>query len=165
VAAVSSSQTKVLPARAALLKAVGYDLGRIRSTRGTMYNAAIAETLGLSISDLRCYEIIDRSPNPITGKHLSDATGLTTAAITGVVDRLEAQKLIKRTPHPTDRRQIILEPLPEAKKKVVALYEPLRQGMMTLTNSYNDEQLAIIADYLERATAVIVEATERLKEL
>ncbi len=162
---MSSTNTKVLPSRDALLKAVGHDLGRIRSTRGTMFNAAIAETLGLSISDLRCYEIIDRSPDPITGKHLADATGLTTAAITGVVDRLETQQLVKRTPHPTDRRQIILEPLPEARKKVVALYEPLRQGMMALTDSYSDEQLAIIADYLERATEVIVEATQHIKKV
>ena len=162
---MSSKPIKPLPTRAALLKAVGHDLGRIRSTRGTMFNAAIAEILGLSISDLRCYEIIDRSPELITGKHLSDATGLTTAAVTGVADRLEAQKLIKRTPHQTDRRQIILEPLPEARKKVAALYEPLKQGLMSLTNSYTDEQLALIADYLARATTVIVEATEQLKAL
>jgi DNA-binding MarR family transcriptional regulator len=148
-----------------LLQAVGHTLGRERSSRGAMYNATIAEVLSLNLTDLRCFEMIARSTErPITAKRLAEFTGLTTAAITGVVDRLEAGGFVRRTPHPSDRRQINLEPIETAAQRVVELYQPLQRRMNAFVKQYTDEELALIADYLERATDVIVEATRQLKD-
>jgi DNA-binding MarR family transcriptional regulator len=129
-----------------------------------MYNTTIAEVLGLNLTDLRCFEMIARSTErPITAKRLAEFTGLTTAAITGVVDRLEAGGFVRRTPHPSDRRQIALEPVEAAVQRITELYQPLQRGMNAFVGEYSDEELALIADYLERATEVIVEATRELR--
>jgi DNA-binding MarR family transcriptional regulator len=146
------------------MRAVGHTLGRERSSRGAMYNTTIAEVLGLNLTDLRCFEMIARSTErPITAKRLAEFTGLTTAAITGVVDRLEAGGFVRRAPHPSDRRQIALEPVEAAVQRITELYQPLQRGMNAFVGEYSDEELALIADYLERATEVIVEATRELR--
>ena len=64
-------------------------LGRDLSTRTVFFHEAAAGRLGLGITDYKCMDFIQRATEPLTAGQLAEVTGLTTGAITGVIDRLE----------------------------------------------------------------------------
>src|SRR6185436_7386052 len=83
-------------------------LGFRLSTATVLFHSAIADRLGVSVTDLKCYSIL-RQTGPITAGELGERLGLTTGAITGVIDRLEHVGLVHRARDPNDRRRVVLE--------------------------------------------------------
>ena len=68
----------------------------------------------------------------MTAGRLAELTGLTTGAITGLVDRLERRGYARREPHPTDRRSVIVQPLIEnAERDLAPSYAGMSQGNAT----------------------------------
>ena len=67
---------------------------------------------------------------PITAGELAERTGLTTGAITGVIDRLEKAGFVRRVKDPDDRRRVIIEPLAERiKGQIVPLFQSIGRGI------------------------------------
>src|SRR6476620_3955370 len=95
--------------RAAIIQALNDEAGRKSSTATIMYQLAIADRLNLSLTDLVAGEIVSRT-GAITAGELAELSGLTTGAITGVVDRLEKGGFVRRVNDPNDRRRVMLEP-------------------------------------------------------
>jgi DNA-binding MarR family transcriptional regulator len=85
---------------------------------------AVAASLGINSTDLRCLELLQDAP-AITPSGLAELAGLTTGAITGVLDRLEAAGFVRREVDLDDRRRIIVRPLPDRMAEVAAAYQPL----------------------------------------
>src|SRR5215207_5351058 len=83
-------------------------LGFRLSTATVLFHAAIADRVGVSVTDMKCYSIL-RQAGPITAGELGERVGLTTGAITGVIDRLEHVGLARRVRDPHDRRRVVLE--------------------------------------------------------
>ena len=81
---------------------------RQMSTGAIMFHQAIADRLGLHATDHKCADLIIRN-GAMTSGRLAELTGLTTGAITGVVDRLEARGIARRATDPGDRRRVIVE--------------------------------------------------------
>src|SRR5262245_6590047 len=106
------SRGQLEPIRAALITALNDEVGRKAGTATVLYQSAIAEKLGLSLTDLGCGEILSRTGS-ITAGELAALSGLTTGAITGVVDRLEKGGLARRVNDPNDRRRVMIEPVSE----------------------------------------------------
>jgi len=75
---------------------------------------AVAEAIGLNRTDMRCLDVIQRE-GPVPAGRLADETGLTTGAITTVLDRLERAGFARRTRDPADRRRVLVELAPEAR--------------------------------------------------
>src|SRR5574342_463312 len=73
------------------------------SGQGVLYSQAVAERLRINSTDLECLDHISRGP--VTAGRLAELTGLTTGAITGVIDRLERIGLVRREHDPDDRRK------------------------------------------------------------
>src|SRR5579871_1354791 len=74
-----------------------WDLGRTMSTQTVFLHQAIAQSVGLNATDTKCIDIILRGPeSSVTAGWLSDVTGLTTGAITHILDRLEKRQFIER---------------------------------------------------------------------
>ena len=71
-------------------------------------NEAAAVSLGLNPTDLRCLALIASEGNPTPGR-LAELSGLTSGAITGVMDRLEKAGYLARAIDPADRRRTTLE--------------------------------------------------------
>jgi DNA-binding MarR family transcriptional regulator len=95
------------------------------STRTVIFHHFVGERLGLNPTDHKCLDIIIRATNPITAGPLADETGLTTGAITGVMDRLEQAGYVKRERDPNDRRLIFINPLLDrAMTKIGPLFAP-----------------------------------------
>src|ERR1700759_1564000 len=84
-----------------------WELGRKMSTQTVFLHQAIAQGVGLNATDTKCIDLILRSPeSSVTAGWLADMTGLTTGAITHILDRLEKRQFIERVRDPQDRRKV-----------------------------------------------------------
>ena len=90
-----------------------------------MFHQAVAECVGLNVTDHKCLDVLVRS-GPMTAGQLAQLTGLTTGAVTGVLDRLERAGFVRRQSDPSDRRRVIAQPLIEqAERKIAPLFAGL----------------------------------------
>lgn len=139
-------------------------LGFRLSTATVLFHSAIADRLGISVTDLKCYSIL-RQAGPITAGELGERVGLTTGAITGVIDRLEQAGLVRRVRDPHDRRRVVLELLsnPQHEQLLNQLYAPLGSAVMDLVSGYGQAERATILDFITKATAVMEAETARLR--
>jgi DNA-binding MarR family transcriptional regulator len=147
--------------RARLLQALEAEL-RTMSTRTVMLSQAIAGRLGLSPTDLETLEQLE-THGPVTAGRLAELTGLTTGAITGLVDRLERGGFVRRERDPTDRRRVIVRLVPERARRIGRMFEPVSRAMAELHARYSDAELALLLDYATRANAVGHEMTSRIR--
>jgi DNA-binding MarR family transcriptional regulator len=99
----------------------------------------------------------------MTAGELSNLTGLTTGAVTGLIDRFEKKKLVKRKFADDDRRKVFIEPNME---KIMALFVPLykefRSKHEKLLASFSNKEIKIIESYFIKAIEVMNEATSKL---
>ena len=152
-----------VPPRAELLNAVGYELGRELSTRTVLLHQVIAERLGLNTTDHKAMDLLSRA-GPITAGELAELTGLTTGAITGIIDRLEKAGFVRRQSDPHDRRRVIIQPLMEhVERDIAPLFDSLAHAMAALCARYSDQDLVLIRDFMTRSIAILQEETARLR--
>lgn len=136
---------------------------REMSTETIMFHQAIADVLGLHITDHKCLDLITRYGAMPAGR-LAELTGLTTGAVTGIIDRLEEAGYVKRTNDPKDRRRTIVQPTQNKKleKKIEMLFVPLRDRMHKLLSAYSDSELIFL---LEATTKFLEQTHEESKKL
>jgi len=131
------------------------DLGRRISTQTVFLHQAIAQTVGLNATDTKCIDLIlSHSERTMTAGELSDKTGLTTGAITHILDRLERRRFIKRVRDTQDRRKVLVRVRAESLEPLVPKYEEVGKSYMALAEEYSDDELAVICDYMDRASAI-----------
>ena len=114
-------------------------------------NLEVAEAVGLSPSDLGCLCLLLLHGSSPAGR-LAELTGLTTGAVTGVIDRLERAGFAQRALDPSDRRKVIVKP-DEAKveQELLPRFAHLNSATKpAFYKSYNEEELAAISDFLSR---------------
>lgn len=133
------------------------------STVTVFFHSVIAERLGLSLTDHKAFEIIARK-GTVTAGELSELTGLTTGAITGVIDRLEKAGFVQREQDPGDRRRVIVRPHSASESRFEPLFGSLGQAITELHAHYSDEELELILDYLIRGTKMLQEESIKLRE-
>ena len=136
---------------------------RETSAQSVLFSQAVADRVGMNPTDLESLDILARN-GPMTAGRLAELTGLTTGAITGLVDRLERRGYARREPHPTDRRSIIIQPLIEnAERDLGPAYVTLSEAMDELMSRYGEEDLATILDFMRRAATITAEQIARLR--
>lgn len=160
---VKPKPTSPTSRRAELLHRLS-EAARHNSTATVLFHGAIAERLGLNPTDHKCADLLFRF-GAMTAGDLAERTGLTTGAITGVIDRLEAVGFVRRARDPGDRRRVIVEPVrdPATERRVGALFAPLERAFRELTAGYDDQQLAFLTEVLTRAAKMMEEETARLR--
>ena len=136
---------------------------REMSTETIMFHQAVADVLGLYITDHKCLDLLYRFGAMPAGK-LTELTGLTTGAVTGIIDRLEEAAYVRRTNDPKDRRRTIVEPIRNKKleRKIEVIFSPLHERMYKLLSSYSDSELAFLHD---ATTEFIDQTREESKKL
>lgn len=130
-------------------------------TRTVVYQQNVASSLGLYNNDFLSVDIL-REKGPITAGELSKLTGLATGSVTALIDRLEKNGYVRRQNDPNDRRKVIIVPLYENKEDVIDTYMPLHTAMVKLAASYTDEELALISEFLGKASNVLDEQIDHL---
>jgi len=149
--------------RSDLLGALG-DQFRQLATATILFHQAVADRLGMHVTDHKCADILFRA-GPITAGDLAERTGLTTGAITGVIDRLEKAGFVRRANDPGDRRRVIIEPLPKRiEREIGPLFESIGRAMADLCAQYSTPELAAIHDFIGRFNQVAYEETRKLRE-
>ena len=122
-----------------------------------LHNQAIADRLGMGITDLHCVNLLDME-GPMTAGRLAELMGLTTGAVTGVLDRLERAGMVRREADPADRRRVIARLVPEGMERVRAAFGAVGAGAQEIYASYDEAQLGLLTEYSERSA----EMTRRL---
>jgi DNA-binding MarR family transcriptional regulator len=137
---------------------------RKASAYAVLLSNAAAERLGLTLTDLECIELLSMT-GPITAGQLAELAGLTTGAITGVLDRLEKAGHVRRERDPDDRRRVFVHlALDEAGARAIrAPYAPLDRALADLLAGYSDAELAVLADFAARSTGATQEALAQLR--
>jgi DNA-binding MarR family transcriptional regulator len=134
--------------REALLRALNHAM-RESSGKGVIYSQAVAARLGINSTDLECLDFIVMR-GPVAAGELAAATGLTTGAITGVIDRLERAGFARRERDASDRRKVLVRALPAIERRVAPLFQPIERGAMAVLSRYSDKELALLLDVFKR---------------
>jgi DNA-binding MarR family transcriptional regulator len=115
-----------------------------RSTQA--FDDEVGRVLGLNPVDLRCLDWL--SEGPMSATRLAEATGLSAAATTSMIDRLERKGFVRRLKHESDRRQVLVEMTDEGQARTWALYGPLVEEGMPLLAPFTTDELATMRDHL-----------------
>lgn len=136
---------------------------RETSGLGVLHSQMVAERLGVNSTDLECLDLIVMR-GPLTAGDLARATGLTTGAITGVIDRLARAGFAAREPDPTDRRKVLVRTLPTVEKSIAPLFQPMAEATAAALATYDDEQLAFALAFMTRINEAATSAMAVLRE-
>ena len=138
--------------------------GRELSARSVMFYTLVAERLGLSVSDLRAWDLLV-GLGPLSAREFADLTGLTPGAVTGLVDRLEKAGAVKRTPDPHDRRKVIITVLSELRTGNASVYfDSFQAALGRLYKRYSDDEIRMIHRYSIEVADLLQQEALRLRK-
>lgn len=137
--------------------------GRQLSTATIMFHQAIADRLGLNVTDHKCMDLLLMNGS-LTAGELAGMTGLTTGAITAVIDRLEKGGFVRREDDPRDRRRVIVQVVAKRCRDIERLFEPFAATFAKLCGRYKDEELVVILDFMTRSRDELHQSTLELRQ-
>jgi DNA-binding MarR family transcriptional regulator len=114
------------------------------------FDQAVADALGLNRTDMRCTDVLDREGR-VTAGRLAEATGLTSGAITTVIDRLERAGFARRVQDPADRRRVLVELTPEMRDRGRSFYVPHAEMAERLYKRYSEDELKLLLGFVREA--------------
>ncbi|HTO26462.1 MAG TPA: MarR family transcriptional regulator [Gaiellaceae bacterium] len=116
---------------------------RSSQTATDRFDQAVADTLGLNRTDLRCIDIIE-GEGPITAGRLAERTGLTSGAVTTVIDRLEAAGYARRVRDTGDRRRVFVEATDETRRLGDRFYKEHAALGESFYSRYSEAQIELL---------------------
>ena len=131
------------------------------STQNARFNALVAQRAGIGESDLFCLRLL-LSRGAATAGELTAATGLTSGATTGTMNRLEARGLARREPAPGDRRKTIVRPCSLAVREIAPIFETMHDVLVKALAGVSDSDVKIAHKVIETVAAGLLEETGRL---
>ena len=136
---------------------------RENSTVTVFFHTAIAEQFGLGATDEKTLFILQRYGS-LTAGEIAQHTGLTTASVTNLIDRLERKGFVQRVRDTADRRRVIVQPNPARMAEFDRIFSAIQVSFGPLLDSYSDAELAVIADFIARATHYARETIEKFDQ-
>ena len=119
------------------------------------FDERVARRFKLSRTDMRCLDILGRL-GPMTAGRLSEESGLTTGAVTFLLDRLEAAGMVKRRRDTDDRRRVWVEIVPDAEQRLQVLQQPVAEEMREVAQRFKADELAVVRDFMRQAKEVFL---------
>ncbi len=156
----SGSQEK----RAEVLGELARELRQFNGLGASFFRAAAAR-IGMTVTDMQVIDSLD-STGPTTAGQLADLTGLTTGAITGMLNRLEEAGTVRRERDPNDGRRVIvrLAPGKDEMHEIGPIFASIGKAWDEMASHYDDEQLAFLLEFLKRSNAISRQELVRLRE-
>ena len=145
-----------------LLAAIGMTMREV-SGLSVLHSHAMAAALGINSTDLECLDLV-MLRGRMTAGELADMTGLTTGAITGVIDRLEKANFVRRERDSIDRRKVFVAVLPSVQENLNPLGEPMQAAVFGVLARYKDRDLAMLLEMLSELQAAGLSAIKEVKE-
>lgn len=137
---------------------------RIASAQSTLISQAVADAAGLTPTALECLDLIQLRGCATAGD-LARHTGLTTGAVTSLIDRLEQGGYVTRERDPQDRRRVYVRLRPENIGELAAIYHPLQAATERLFNRYSTAELNLLIDFTERSAEIASDFVRSLRNL
>ncbi len=122
---------------------------RLQSGLALVLHQAVAERFGLNPTDLKCLDIAAREPDLTPGR-IAEVTGMSTSAVTALLDRLERGGFVERHRDPGDRRRVFVRSTGRHERELQQVYAPLSAATSTVFDDYSDGQLEVIHGFLDR---------------
>jgi DNA-binding MarR family transcriptional regulator len=139
-------------------------LHRELATAVIAFHEAVARRLGMTAAERKCAGFIAQL-GEATPKQLAELTGLTTGAITGIVDRLERAGYADRTPNPRDRRSVIIRPrnTERLSQETLPIFAALTAAMDRQHARYSESESALILRHLQDTIAILRKQTAQIE--
>jgi len=115
-----------------------------------------AARFGLNRTDLRCLDIL-AATGAVTPSEMARAVGLTSGGLSIALDRLERAGYILRSPHPEDRRSVVVAPTDLTRRLGVEVFGALSSRVEKALRHYRAGELSVINDFLRRIRMAIRE--------
>ena len=156
----SGSQEKRAEVRGELVR----ELRQFTGLGASFFRAAAAR-IGMPVTDMQVMEILE-STSPTTAGQLADLTGLTTGAITGMLNRLEESGLVHRERDPNDGRRVIVRLArdQDAGHEIGPIFASIGKAWDEMASHYDDEQMVFLLEFLKRSNALSRREIVRLRE-
>jgi DNA-binding MarR family transcriptional regulator len=124
-------------------------IDEVRRSQATTdrFDQAVADAIGVNRTDLRCLDTLERE-GPMAAGRLADAMGLTSGAITTVLDRLEQAGYARRVRDPSDRRRVLVELTPRVREFTYKFYESHIALSERLFRRYTQSQLELLLEFV-----------------
>jgi DNA-binding MarR family transcriptional regulator len=128
-----------------------------------LLSQAAAERIGINVTDLNCLNVVALTGSMTAGE-LARATGLTTASITGVLDRLEESGFVRRERDAADRRRVnIVLNASRALRDVAPVFAPMLKAWRAAASRYSDDELRQFAEFQQEVERIMRDQLTRLR--
>ena len=132
--------------------------------QSTILSDAIADRLTVTPTELECLGTLALG-GPLSAGDLAKRTGLTSGAVTRLIDRLESRGIARRRADPEDRRRVLVEITPFATKVAAPFYDPIERESSALLEGYTEKELELILDFARKSYEFAKRHTERVEAL
>ena|ERR1700733_3860056 len=131
------------------------------SARIVLFHSAVADKLGLHTTDLKCLRLLGEET--LSAGELAERTGLTGAAVTALIDRLENAGYVTRNRESEDRRKVTVRAIPRSIRKLNELYQNQYKRMSKLIDAYSAAEFESIMDFLKKTTEILEVGAKELR--
>jgi DNA-binding MarR family transcriptional regulator len=138
-------------------------VGREHSDATVLFHSAVAARLDLHPTDYKTLGILERL-GPLSAGEIARHSGLATASVTNLIDRLEEKGFVRRVRDASDRRRVLVEPLRERLAGGPALFASTVASLGQLLERYSSQELAVLVDFLDRNANRLREETRKLSD-
>ena len=128
----------------------------------TLHNHAVAGAVGLHPTDHECLDLLDWA-GPLTAGEIAAHLGLSTGAVTALIDRLEHGGWVRRERDSADRRRVIVHMAGARTAELWPIYEPLAEAINRYRDSLDAGDLRVVVEFLEQANETMADATRRVR--
>jgi DNA-binding MarR family transcriptional regulator len=139
------------------------DVLRRTSAQSVLVSQTVAAKLGLHSTDMECLDILQIRGSASAGE-IAELTGLTTGAVTALLDRLEKAGYIARRADPSDRRRVLVVPKAVRIAHIGKLFAPLEKHSEALLGNYSVAQLRTIIEFLEESGEIASDFVKDLRQ-
>lgn len=139
-------------------------LARAHEAANDAFDEVAREKLGINRTDLRCLNIVENE-GPMTAGRLAALSGLTTAAVTAVLDRLERAGYARRVRDSEDRRQVLVEVTPLLAERATPIWGPLGDEARAVLMRMPEEKLQSLIEFYRLGIELNERHIDRVRHL
>ena len=115
---------------------------------------AVAQQAGLTRTEVRTLELL--SQEPLGPAEIARRLDVSTAASTGIVDRLVEHGHAVRTPHPSDRRRQVVEITDSGRRDTLTLLAPMLERLAHLDAGLSAHEREVVTRFLEESAEALL---------
>lgn len=126
------------------------------------FYSAVADQLGMHVTDLNCLGALGYA-GPLSAGELASRLGLTTGAVTRVIDRLVAGGYVRRVADPADRRRVVIEPIPEGLVRVGEFFTGMGAYFEAFAARASETELRFLLEWVRDSADFSHEEANRIR--